>query len=290
MPRAVWSGSISFGLVSVPVKLYSAVRKKDVHFHQVEEETGARIRYQRVSEETGEEVPYEDIVKAYEVSKGENVVVTPDELEAMAPENSHTIEVEDFVALAEIDPLYFDSAYWVASDGSRGASKAHALLVRSMEKAERIGIGRFVMRAKEHLVALRPVEGALALHTMVFPDELVVASSYDGTVATAKVTEKECDAALRLIDSLTVPFEPDRYHDEYREELLGLIDKKASGKRITRRKPEREEAEVLDLMSALEASLGRGKKQAARKPARKRTARKAPARRAQARKRAAKSA
>src|SRR5690349_21533205 len=171
-PRAIWSGSISFGLVNVPVKLYSAVKQQDVHFNQLEEKTGAHIKYKRVSEKSGKEVDYEKIVKGYEVAKGKYVTVTPDDLQAVAPEKTKTVDIEDFVALADIDPIYYEKTYFLAPDGE-GAAKAYALLLKAMEDEERVAIGRFVMRTKEYLCAIRPYDGILALETMYFPDEVV---------------------------------------------------------------------------------------------------------------------
>src|SRR3954447_3804025 len=171
-PRAIWSGSISFGLVNVPVKLYSAVSQKDIHFNQLEEGTGAHIKYKRVSEKTGKEVPYEKIVKGYEVTKGNYVVVTPDELASYRPEATRTIDIEDFVDLEEIDPIYFESTYYLAPDGeSEGTKKAYALLEKAMEDKGKVGIGRMVMRTKQYLAAIRPLDGVLAVSTMLFGDE-----------------------------------------------------------------------------------------------------------------------
>ena len=285
MPRAIWSGSISFGLVNVPVKLYSAVKKKTVHFNQLDESTGARVRNKRVSEESGREVPYERIVKAYEVSKGKYVPVTDEEFEAMAPEDSRTIDIEDFVALEEIDPIYFESTYWLAAEKSKGARKAYALLTKAMAKSERVALGRFVMRGKQHLAALRAVDGTLALHGMLFPDEIVDASSTPGADVDESVPARELEIAGKLIDSLTRKFDPKRYHDTYRERMLDLIQQKAKGQEIVAPEPPKERAEVLDLMAALEASIKEGR----RTPARKRPAakKKAPAKKKAAPKKAA---
>ena len=170
MPRAIWSGSISLGLVNVPVRLFSAVKRKDVHFHQLQESSGARIRYKKVSESSGREVAGDHIVKGYELSKGNYVPVTDEDFEAVEPERTHTVEIEDFVALEEVDPLQFTNTYWVAPQDTKGASKAYALLREAMDKKGRVAVGRFVMRTKEHLVLLRPVRSALVLHTMRYPD------------------------------------------------------------------------------------------------------------------------
>jgi DNA end-binding protein Ku len=255
MARALWSGSISFGLVNVPVKLYPAIRHKDVHFHQLDEKSGARIRNRRVSETSGREVPSDRIVKGYELDQGTYVPVTDEELEAVEPERTHTIDVEDFVALAEVDPLQYVNTYWVSPAGDRGAPKAYALLRSAMERTDRVAIARFVLRTKEHLVMLRPAENALALHTMLYPDEIVAASDVDGLPVRVKADDRELKMASQLIESLTVKWDPKRYKDTYREKLLDVIKRKAKGEEIVT-EPDREKAaEVVDLMAALEASI-----------------------------------
>jgi len=253
--RAVWSGAISFGLVNVPVKLHPAVRRKDVHFHQLDEKSGARIRNRRVSETSGREVPNERIVKGYEVDKGTYVPVTDDDLEAVEPERTHTIDVEDFVALDEVDPLQYVSTYWVAPDGGKGAPKAYALLRDAMERTGRVAIARFVLRTKEHLVMLRPVDNALALHTMLYPDELISASDVDGLPVRVKADARELKMAGQLVESLTVKWDPERYKDSYREKLLDVIKRKAKGEEIVTKPAQKQSADVVDLMAALEASI-----------------------------------
>jgi DNA end-binding protein Ku len=254
MARAIWSGSISLGLVNVPVKLHSAVAHKDVHFHQLQEGTGNRIRYKKVSEKSGREVDTEDIVKGYEVTKGSYVTVTNEDFEAAEPERTHTIEVEDFVALDEVDPMHFASTYWIAPQGTAGASKAYALLRDAMDKKGRVAIGRFVLRTKEHLVLIRPVSGALALHTMLFPDEIIAASEVEGLPVRAKPDGREVKMAEQLIDSLTVKWNPKKYRDTYRDKLLDVIKRKAKGEEIVI-EPREKQADVVDLMAALEASV-----------------------------------
>jgi DNA end-binding protein Ku len=272
-PRAIWSGSISFGLVNVPVKLYSAVKQKDVHFNQLEEKTGAHIKYKRVSEKTGKEVDYEKIVKGYEVAKGKYVTVTSEDLEAVAPEKTRTVDIEDFVALADIDPIYYEKTYFLTPDGE-GAAKAYGLLLKAMEDKERVAIGRFVMRTKEYLCAIRPYDGILALETMYFPDEVVAKKDVPGVPERkASVGDKELKIATSLIESLTTEFKPSAYKDTYREAVLDMIDRKAKGEEIVMPEETEEKAEVVDLLAALEASVEAAKK--ARKPAAKK---KAPAR------------
>jgi DNA end-binding protein Ku len=239
----------------VPVKLYPAIRHKDVHFHQLDEKSGARIRNRRVSETSGREVPSDRIVKGYELDQGTYVPVTDEELEAVEPERTHTIDVEDFVALAEVDPLQYVNTYWVSPAGDRGAPKAYALLRSAMERTDRVAIARFVLRTKEHLVMLRPAENALALHTMLYPDEIVAASDVDGLPVRVKADDRELKMASQLIESLTVTWDPKRYKDTYREKLLDVIKRKAKGEEIVT-EPDREKAaEVVDLMAALEASI-----------------------------------
>ena len=259
-PRAIWSGSISFGLVNVPVKLYSAVKQKDVHFNQLEEKTGAHIKYKRVSEKTGKEVDYEKIVKGYEVAKGKYVTVTSEDLEAVAPEKTRTVDIEDFVALADIDPIYYEKTYFLAPDGE-GASKAYGLLLTAMEDQERVAIGRFVMRTKEYLCAIRPYDGILALETMYFPDEVVARKDVPGVPERrTKPGDRELKIATSLIESLTTEFKPSAYKDTYREAVLDMIDRKAKGEEIVMPEETEEKAEVVDLLAALEASVEAAKK------------------------------
>ncbi|MBV9409953.1 MAG: Ku protein [Acidimicrobiia bacterium] len=262
MARAIWSGSISFGLVNVPVKLYSAVHQQDIHFSQFDK-NGNHIRYKRVSEKTGREVDYGDIVKGYEVKKGQWVMVDPDELAEYRPDATKTIDISDFVALEEIDPIYYESTYYLAPDG-KAAGKPYNLLLEAMEKQQKVAIGKVVLRTKQYLAAIRPLEGALALSTMLFADEVVPASEVTNGSASGKdasVSKREVDMATQIIDSLTSKWDPSQYHDTYREEVLELLKKKAEGEEIVVETPDEEEGgEVLDLMAALEASLAEAKK------------------------------
>jgi DNA end-binding protein Ku len=270
MPRAIWAGSISFGLVNVPVKLYSAVHHQDLAFHQFQEGTNARVRNKRVSEKTGKEVPYEDIVKGYEVTKGQYVMVDPDELAGFAPRASRTIDIEDFVALDDIDPIYYDSTYYLAPEKSEGAQKAYVLLRKAMEDQKKVAIGRLVMRTKQYLAAIRPVEEALAVSTMLFHDEIVPVSEIDGIPtgrSAPKVSPGEVKMAAQIIESLTREWDPKRYEDTYRVQVLDFLKKKAAGEEIVTEEPEAEEAEVVDLMAALEASLEAAKTRGSRRKA-----------------------
>ena len=256
MPTTIWTGSISFGLVTVPVKLTPATKSRDVSFNQLEEDTGARIRLRRVSEQTGEEVPQNKIVKGYEVEKGRYVVVEKQELDALAPKASHTIDIEDFVDLDDIDPIYFDSPYYVLPDDK--AQKPYKLLVDAMTELQKVAVGRVVIRAKERLVAIRPLDGMLCVETMRYADEVVARDKLEGLPGDdVEVNERELAMATQLVETLSGDFEPEKYHDEYREQVLELIDQKAAGQEIVAQPEPEAPAKVLDLMAALEASLKR---------------------------------
>jgi DNA end-binding protein Ku len=278
MPRAIWSGAISFGLVNIPVKLYSAVSRKTVRFHQIDAESGARVRQKRVGAD-GEEVAYEQIVKGYEIGPDRYVTITPEELESLEPQKTRTIDIEDFVDLEDIDPMFYDHPYYLAPD--TGAAKAYRLLVDAMEDSGKVAIARVVLRSKEHLVAIRPRSGVLAMETMLFADEVISPDSLDelsgdGEVATS---DRELTMAKQLIDSLTSEFEPEKYRDEYRERVLDLIERKAQGETVVIEAPDEAPAEVPDLMAALEASIASAKGQSnpkrKRAPAKKKAAAKA---------------
>ena len=260
MPRAIWNGSISFGLVNIPVKLYNAVSRKNVSFHQIDSDSGARIKMQRVSSKTGEEVPYERIVKGYELAPERYVLVEPEELDALDPEATHTIDIEEFVDLEQIDPIYYDHPYYLAPD--KGAAKAYKLLLDAMQEADKVAIARVVIRSKENLVALRSYDGAITMETMLFPDEVVQPDSIEELSAVdgdVKTTKRELDMAKQLIESLSGDFDASEYKDEYREAVLDLIERKAAGETITIEAPEPERKEVPDLMAALEASIAASK-------------------------------
>ncbi|MGE3619345.1 MAG: Ku protein [Acidimicrobiia bacterium] len=264
MPRAIWSGSIGFGLVNIPIKLFNAVSRKSVHFNQIDSRTGARIRYQKVSAADGEVVPSEAIVKGYELPGGEYVTVGDDELGALDPEANRTIEIEQFIDLADVDPLYYDAAYYVAPD--KATLKPYALLVRAMEESGKVAIARFVMRSKQYLCAIRPKDGALVLSTMVYADELNPPDEIGEIVGASEVevTAKELKMAEQLVESLSEPFEPERYEDTYRHRVIELIEAKAAGTgEVVAPPAPLAEDKVVDLMAALEASVKEAK--AARK-------------------------
>ena len=260
MARAIWSGSISFGLVSVPVKAYAAVRDHNVHFNQLEKGTGARIRYQKVSDKTGKEVSGDDIESGYEVSSGKYVVVDTEEIQDLRPRTTKTIDVSDFVDLAEIDPIYYERTYWLAPAGE-AAERPYRLLLAAMEAEGKAGIGSVVMRTKQYLAAIRPLDGALAMSTMRFADEVVPQSDIDALPRKGTKPEaKELKLASQIIGSLTTDWDPKRYHDTYTEELKDLIEAKAKGKKITVEESAPTEGKVVDLMEALEASLAAARK------------------------------
>jgi DNA end-binding protein Ku len=271
MARAIWSGSISFGLLNVPVKLYSAVARRNIALREIRDSDSARIKHRRVAEGTDEEVPYENIVKAFEITPGQYVPISKDEMGALAPEKTRAIDVQDFVDLEEIDPVYFDSPYYLGP--ADGAEKAYLLLAKAMESSGKVAIARFVFRNKEHLAAIRAGNGVLTLTTMRFADEVVSPEELDDVLPekAPKVNKKEQAMAEQLIDSLSTDFKPSAYRDEYREQLMALIERKAEGKEIVA--PEAEEPEATkapDLMAALEQSIaavkGDGGQKAAPKP------------------------
>jgi DNA end-binding protein Ku len=255
MARAIWSGAISFGLVNVPVKLFTATSPKTVRFNQLSSKTGARIRQKRVDPTTDEEVPYEDIVKGYEITPDQYVMITNEELEALDPKATKTIDIEEFVDLAEIDPIFYDHNYYLAP--TAGGAKAYRLLLDAMRESGKVGIGKVVLRSKQQLCALRPTGEVLTLTTMLWGDEVLSPDRLDEieSVTEAEATPRELAMAEQLISTLSAAFEPDKYHDEYREQVLELIERKAAGETIIAPAPEEEPAAAPDLMAALEASL-----------------------------------
>jgi DNA end-binding protein Ku len=266
MPRSIWSGAISFGLINVPVKLYSAVSRKTVRFHQLNGQTGHRIAQKRVDSVTGEEVPYEDIVKGYELTRDRYVLITQEELDTLDPERTRTIDIEDFVDLAEIDPVFYDHPYYLVPD--KGAAKAYGLLLNAMAEAGKVAIARVVLRSKEQLVAIRPAGDVLTMETMIFGDEVVPADTLDDLPAEGELTvsERELAMAKQLVESLATEFEPGKYRDEYREKVLDLIERKAEGAEIAVQPEAPEPTQVPDLMAALEASLAAVKAQSSDEP------------------------
>jgi DNA end-binding protein Ku len=254
MPRAIWSGSVSFGLVNVPIKLVTATSPKDVRFHQLHDADGARINQKRVCSQDGEEVDYAHIVKGYDLGGGRYVVIDPEELRTIDPEASRTIDIEEFVDLVDIDPIYFENSYYLVPDNR--AEKAYALLVDAMTETGKVALGRFVLRTKQYLVTLRPKNGVLVLSTMLFSDEVIDSGDLDvPTADETRPSSRELAMAQQLVESLSSEFDPTKYHDTYREQVLELIEKKAEGQEIAQVPEPAAAAPVVDLMAALEASL-----------------------------------
>ncbi|HLM29668.1 MAG TPA: Ku protein [Acidimicrobiales bacterium] len=266
MPRAMWSGAISFGLVNIPIKMFTAVSRKSVSFNQIDTRTGSRIQYRKVSAADGEEVASEQIAKGYQLSSGEYVLVGDDELAALDPEATRTIDIEQFVDLEEIDPIYYDSPYYIAPD--KAARKPYALLTRAMEEEGKVALARFVMRSKQYLAALRPKDGVLVMSTMVYADEVndpKELGEFDD-VAEVDVSDRELRMASQLVESLTEPFEPERFEDTYRNQVLELIERKAAGEELVAPPTPVAEEKVVDLMAALEASVREAKESRKRHP------------------------
>ncbi len=292
--RAVWTGSIGFGLVSIPVKLYPATAPRQVRFHQFARGTGQRVRHRRVvegsvpepespwevpqteHEEGGPperegvgpnqegapgpsvprpepEIPFEDIVKGYEVSPGEFVMVEPEEIEELRPEPDHLIEIQGFVGLGEIDPVYFDRSYYVAPRS--GGIRPYALLLRAMEEGERVGVARFVLRTREYLAAVRPVEGILGLETLFFSDEVRTVAEFMQSPIESRVSDRELKVARSLIDLLAMEWDPSRYADTYRDRLLALIESRAGARQVVSEGRMEERPGVPELLEALRASV-----------------------------------
>ncbi len=263
MARAIWSGAISFGLVTIPVKLYSATSSHTVDFNQFEKGTGERIRYKRVAEHSGKEVDYADIVKGHEIEDGRYVIVTKEELAAVEPTKSRTIDIEDFVDLDDIDPIYWNNTYYLGPASDVGAEKPYALLLEAMRQSNKVAIARFVMRDKQYLATIRPVGDLLGLETMYFADEVRGVDDVANTPVDVKVSDKELGIAEQLIDSLSAEWDPAKYRDTYTERVLELIERKAKGEDVVI-EPEEPLAEVTDLMEALKASVEASKKRGER--------------------------
>jgi DNA end-binding protein Ku len=257
MPRSIWNGTITFGLIAVPIKVHSAIEDRTVHFHQVHAEDGARIKQKRICAKDGKEVPYKEVAKGYEVRNGEYVLLSQEEINAAAGEQSRLIELEEFVCAADIDPVFYNRTYYLGA-GDDGED-AYRLLHDALDRSRRAGIGRWVFHNREYLVAVRALDGVIALHTMVFANELVDPGSLDLDAPGKAPGKREVEMAERLVDSLHDRFRPDSFEDSYRERVLDLIERKAKGEEIEMPEPEEPE-ETPDLMAALEASLGKGKK------------------------------
>lgn len=268
MARAIWTGVITFGLVTVPVGLYSAIEDHTVHFHQLQRGTSDRIRNRRVNERTGDEVDTSDIVKGYEIDQGQYVVVEPEELDEIAPGRSQTIDISDFVDLDAIEPVYFDRTYYIAPRGEE-YGKIYELLRAALKETGKVGIATFVMRNKQYLTALRAEDKVLVLQTLHWADEVRDPGRELPELPSGRVGRgKQLDMALQLIDALSSDWEPARYHDTYQEKVRELVKAKAEGQEIAVAEAAPEATNVIDLMKVLEGSLqaartGRGEKGAA---------------------------
>jgi DNA end-binding protein Ku len=268
MPRAIWSGSISFGLVNIPVKLYNAVSRKSVHFNQLDAKTGARVKRKWISAADGRDLENDEIIRGYELPSGEYVTVDDDEMAALDPVAVRTIDIEEFVDLDEIDPIFYDSAYYLAPD--KATVKPYALLAEAMEQSNKVGVARFVMRSKQYLAAVRPKDGRLLLSTMVYADEVNDPADVPELedVEEVELPKKELEMAMQLVESLSGEFEPERFEDTYRVQVLDLIERKAAGEDDVVAAPEEPEpSKVIDLMAALEKSVADAKQARGRHPA-----------------------
>jgi DNA end-binding protein Ku len=256
MPRSIWNGTITFGLTTVPIKVHSAIEDRSVHFHQVHAKDGARIKQHRLCSKEGKEVPYKEVAKGYEVKSGEFVLLEQEEIDAAAGESSHLIELEEFVCGVDIDPVYYDRGYYLGT--GKGGDDAYRLLHDALARSERVGIGRWVFHNREYLVAVRPLDELLALHTMRFEAELVKPGALDLPSPSRKPSKREIEMAATLVDSLHADFVPDDFEDSYRERVQELIKAKARGEEPDL-SPQPEAAEGMDLAAALEASLAKGR-------------------------------
>jgi DNA end-binding protein Ku len=265
--RSIWRGAISFGMVTIPVKLYTATEQKDIHFRLLHKTDGAPIEEKRFCTADGKEVAWDDLVRGYEVSKGEYIILDPEEIEEVKPESASTIEIGDFVELTEIDPIYFEKSYFL--EPTDVGAKPFSLLKRALEETERIAVARVVIRTKERLATIRTYDDTLILETMFWPDEIRSTGALDlPEGAESKVRPKELEMARSLVENLSERFDPSAYKDEYRVALEALIERKMRGeeRNVKRRKPE---AKVIDLMEALQASVEQSKKSGGKKPAKK---------------------
>lgn len=260
MPRAIWSGSISFGLVNIPVKVFNAVSEKSIRFHLIHEKDGSRIHIKRVCNADGKEVPSNELVKGYEIAPDQYVTITDEELEALDPEMTRTIDIKDFVDLSQIDPVYYEKSYYLAPDAR--AAKPYSLLHAAMLKAKKVGIARVVMRDKEYLVAMRALPEGLVMETMHYAEEVVPPGVVlEGTAEAAKKVEaRELAMAQQLIDTLAAKeFDPEKYPSEHRERVKALIEKKAAGETITAAPKQKPQTRAADLLSQLEKSVALAK-------------------------------
>jgi DNA end-binding protein Ku len=265
MARSIWSGTISFGMIAIPVKMFTAVRHKGVSFNQLDDRNMGRIRYQKVSEQTGEEVPSDQIVKGYEISRGRYIKIDPDELEPFVPAATKTIDLEEFVDLDQIDPIYFEKPYYLAPHLS---PKPYVLLARALESAGKVAIARFVMRNRQYTAAIRAENSRLIMSTLAYADEVVPVDEVDELAGLGDVTvaDREVRMAETLVESLTAEFDPDKYSDDYRVQVLDLIGRKAAGEEFELPAVADEKPKIVDMMAALEASVEAAKAARQRHP------------------------
>lgn len=253
MARPLWKGAINFGLVHIPVSLWKATRSQDLHFRMLHEKDLVPIKQKKVCPEHGKEVSQDEIIKGYEIRKGEFIPIDDKDLEALEPENAHSIDIEDFVNLSEVDPIYFETSYFISPD--KGAARPYRLLVAAMEESGKAAIVRFVMRSKQHLALVRPFSMGLEITTLYYADEVVDFGEIPGIPKADKPAKQELDMAVRLIESMSREFNPENYEDEYREEVLEMIEQKAEGIEPVKQEEPKKKAKVIDLMGALQASL-----------------------------------
>jgi DNA end-binding protein Ku len=255
MPRPIWKGAITLGLVRIPVQMFPALQERAPRFHRVTPDGRCRLRTKLVCPETGEEFDFEAAARGFEIAPGQFVLVTDKEMDALAPEAGHTIAIEDFVSQDEIDPVYYDRPYYLGPD--KGGQRAYRLLFEALERSGKVAIGRFVMRTKQHLAALRPSQGGIVLSTMFYADEV---ESLSDTLASAMAPEmapepEQIDLAMELVSRMTVPFEAARYRDTVRDQLVDLLERKAEGEQLPATPSAPEQGQVVDLREALRQSL-----------------------------------
>lgn len=259
MPRAIWSGAISFGLVNVPVKLFTAAVSRDVSFHQLRSSDQSRIAYRKVAASDGEEVAADEIVRGLEISPGRHVIITEEELENLRPKGSNSIDIEEFIDLEDIDPVYFEKSYYLVPE--KGAAKPYALLRAAMRDKKKVGIGRVVMRNKQFIAAIRPAGRALSLATLYMADEVVDQEALEGLPSDeTDVSERELRMAEQLIEMLEGDFKPEEFEDEFRQKVYDLAEKKAAGEEVVVEPAEEKPSKVVDIMAALEASIAAARK------------------------------
>ena len=271
MARPIWSGSIVFGLVNIPIALHTAIRDKSVHLHMLNKEGDCRLHRKLYCPETGEEYDFHDTARGYEIAPDQYVLINEKELEKVKPESGKTIDILDFVDLADIDPIYYERAYYVAPTAQSG--KGYALLIEALKRKKKVGIAKLIMRQKEYLVALRADDGVLIMETMHFADEVVPAEDVVGKTSKGRADSREVAMAEQLISRMERKFDPKRYKDEYRERMLDLIERKSEGKPVVLEEaPEPEHGRTMNFMKALEASLKEARGKSARAPAKKKAA------------------